>query len=319
MTNPIESFVRTNGWMVLDGGLATELERRGADVTGPLWSGRVALEKPGWVEEVHVAYFEAGADVATTVGYQVTLPGLRRLGLSPDAAEAALRETVELARRARDRYASQAPRRPGRSRPLVAASVGSYGAFLADGSEYTGAYALSSRELARFHRRRIEVLAETRADVLALETIPSVREAEALVETLDRLPAGTDIVCWLSFQCRDGHRLADGTPLREAVSLVGASPRVAAVGVNCVAPKLVRPLLDEAAAATGLPLVAYPNRGDAWDPRRRAWRTSPSRVDFGAFATSWYAAGARLIGGCCRTTPDDIRRIARALRTLREP
>jgi homocysteine S-methyltransferase len=296
VTNPFQAFIERRGAAVLDGGFATELESRGLSLDHALWSARALVEAPEVAAAVHRDYLEAGADVIETATYQATAPGLLAAG-------------VRLACRERDAFGE---REPGgdRPRPLVAASIGSFGASLANGAEYRGDYGLDAATLAAWHRPRLRVLESAGADVLAFETIPSLVEAEALARLLaesDGPPA------WVSFQARDAERVADGSPIEEAVAAVARSPRVLAVGVNCVVPELVTPLLARCAAATSKLLVAYPNRGDAWDPATRRWIERGRDIDFHRLVPEWLASGARLIGGCCRTTPADIRVIAAAL------
>ncbi|MFB3739748.1 MAG: homocysteine S-methyltransferase, partial [Candidatus Velamenicoccus archaeovorus] len=192
MLDPVGSLLARRGVVVLDGGMATELERRGADLHDPLWSARVLLDRPELVREVHRSYFEAGADVAISASYQASFEGLERRGLDPDAAAAVLRRSVELAAQARD----EVERRPDGERRLIAASIGPYGAVLANGAEYTGDYGKDVDELERWHRPRMEVLAASGADLLAIETIPSVVEAEALARALGSLP---ETPAWISF------------------------------------------------------------------------------------------------------------------------
>ncbi len=303
------SIVNLQSSMVLDGGLATELERRGADLRDPLWSARVLLDQPGLVRDVHLAYFRAGADVATTASYQASLPGLMARGLDRRAALAVIRSSVTLARDARDAFCSSQAA-TGRMRPLIAGSVGPYGAALADGSEYRGGYGLSRDQLAEFHLPRLEALLEAGADLLAIETIPSAVEAEVVVGLLDRWP---DARAWVSFTCRDEGHTAEGQPVEAAAQAVFGSPSVIAVGVNCVAPPLVLPLLQRLRAVTDRPLVAYPNSGEVWDSAARCWTGSAAGFDAARDVPAWYAAGARLIGGCCRTTPEDVLCIRQAL------
>jgi len=193
----------------------------------------------------------------------------------------------------------------------VAASVGPYGAFRADGSEYTGAYDLGLDGLLDFHRERMRLLLEAGPDLLACETIPSAVEARALARLLAELPGA---LAWVSFSCRDAARLCDGTPFVDAVRTVAAVPQVAAVGVNCTAPSHVESLLRAAAAVTDKPLVAYPNSGETYDAAARAWRGTSDPLDWGERARAWRAAGARLVGGCCRTGPDHVRAVRAALR-----
>jgi homocysteine S-methyltransferase len=277
--------------VVLDGGLATLLEARGHDLSSDLWSARLLRDDPESVVAAHAEFFDAGAQVATTASYQASFPGFAALGLDADQAADLMRLSVELARRARDEH---------RPDGWVAASVGPYGAFLADGSEYRGDYDLDVADLRRFHRPRIDVLAGAGADVLAVETIPCLAEVEAVCAELD----GTGLVAWLSLSA-DGDRTRAGEPLGEAWRMAADVPEIVAVGVNCCTPGDVLTALEGAGSG---PLVAYPNSGQGWDARRRAW-TGESAFDAGDVA-SWLDAGARLVGGCCRVGPDDIAHVA---------
>lgn len=289
--------LETGSLLVLDGGLATELENRGHDLSSSLWSARLLIEDPGAIRDVHRAYFAAGADVATTASYQGSLSGFAALGV--DGA-VMLRRSVELARQARDEHGSG----------WVAASVGPYGAVLADGSEYRGDYGLSVTQMRRFHRPRLEVLVDAGPDVLAVETIPSLAEAEALVAELEIL----QVPSWLSFTIA-GVSTRAGEPLDEAFSLARSCSAVVAVGVNCSAPDDVLGAVRTAVRASGKPAVAYPNSGESWDATARRW-IGPSgfeteRVD------GWLAAGAQLVGGCCRVGPEAIGAVAARVRARR--
>lgn len=311
MTDPVATFLSRQPVMILDGGLATELERRGADLDDPLWSARQLLDDPELVRQVHRAYLDAGADCIVSASYQATYEGFAGRGLDREATAALLRRSVELAMAARDELWNGLAAPGDRQRPLVAASIGPYGAFLADGSEYRGDYGLEVEDLARFHRRRLEVLQSSGADLLAVETIPSFPEALALAGLLEETsgnagPGGTASVSWMSFSCRDRRSLWDGTPLRRAIEEIEGVPRIVALGVNCTAPELIVGLLREAAAATDKPLVAYPNSGEGYDVATRSWMTAARPFDWRAGCQSWYEAGARLIGGCCRSRPADI-------------
>ena len=291
------------GPVVLDGGLATELEARGHDLSDALWSARLLCDAPDAIEAVHRAYFAAGADVAITASYHATYEGFGLAGVDRDETTRLLRLSVELARRARDAL---------RPDGLVAASVGPYGVVLADGSEYTGDYGSDPEQrIAVVQRPRIEALLASSPDVLALETIPSIREVPVLVELLGELRAGE---AWMTFCCRDSERLSDGTPVEQAVRLASGCDRVVAVGVNCTAPEHVDTLLERARAATGLPLLAYPNSGRTWDRARRAWGRGGVDRFPSAVVGGWRRRGARGIGGCCGIGPDAIAGIARTLR-----
>jgi len=287
--------------LVADGGLATELEARGNDLSDALWSARLLMDAPEEILDAHLAFFRAGAVIATSASYQASFAGFARRG--PDRREAAglMRRSVELARAARDQVAGDGQER------WVAASAGPYGAALADGSEYRGRYGLSVRELAAWHRPRLEVLAAAAPDVLALETVPDVDEAEALVGALD----GLGVPAWLSYTIADGRTRA-GQPLADAFAVASGRPEVVAVGVNCCAPSDVLAAVAAAREVTGKPVIVYPNSGEEWDAGRRAWagrsRYSPAEP------RQWIAAGASIIGGCCRVRPADIAEIARTAR-----
>ncbi len=297
------------GPVVLDGGLATQLERDGHDVTGALWSARLLREDPDAVVAAHRAFLDAGARVVTTASYQATVEGFARAGV--EAAEAAdlLRRSVALARRAVEEagLAGQA---------WVAASVGPYGAMLADGSEYTGAYAAATGgpALQAFHRPRLEVLAEAGADLLACETVPALAEAEALATELARL----DVPAWLSLTTvtapgPDGERVLTrrGEDAAQAFALAREVPAVVAVGVNCTPPGGVLAAVRLAAEASGGPVVAYPNSGETWDAGARRWRGRPHLAP--ADIAAWVGAGARLVGGCCRVGPEQVAVLAEQL------
>lgn len=282
--------------LVLDGGLSNQLAAQGCDLSDPLWTARLLADAPEQIEAAHAAYVRAGAQVLVTASYQATYEGFARRGIGRAEAAGLLRRSVELARRAA----------AGGSGVRVAASVGPYGAMLADGSEYRGRYGRTVRELTAFHRPRIETVAQARPDVLALETVPDVDEAEAML----RAAEGVGVPVWLSYTI-DGDRTRAGQPLADAFALAAGRDDVVAVGVNCCAPGDVAPAVALAAAATGKPVVAYPNSGERWDAGRGRWSGRPA---FSAEdVLGWRTAGARLIGGCCRVGPAAIAGVAAAL------
>jgi homocysteine S-methyltransferase len=289
--------VPENTALIADGGLATELEARGHDLSDGLWSARLLVEAPREVTAVHTAFFRAGAMIATTASYQASFDGFADSGIGRDDTVRLLRRSVELAKTARDEVGDASRR--------VAASVGPYGAARADGSEYRGRYGLGVAQLEDWHRPRLEVLADAGADVLALETIPDVDEAEALVNLVQSL----GVPAWLSYTI-DGTRTRAGQPLADAFAVAVGIPEIVAVGVNCCAPDDVLPAIGQA-RETGKPVIVYPNSGERWDSARRAW-VGPSRFS-ARLAVQWAAAGARVIGGCCRVRPADIAELATAL------
>ena len=306
------------GRRCLDGAFATELERQGIPIDGPLWSARALQEVPGAVVGVHRTYLHAGADVLLTGSYQVSSVGYRATGLpanqAAQAAADALRRSVALA--------GEAQAQAGRSDVLIAASLGPYGAALANGAEFHGEYGFSSdadehAALVAFHAERIAVLAETDADLLAFETLPSLAEARAIEEALRGWPR---LGAWLSFICRDGAHTAHGEPVRACAALAEASPQIVAVGVNCTAPAWVLPLIGELRASTRKPIVVYPNSGEGWDAERRCWiedtTNKAGAAGYEALAAGWFRAGAQLVGGCCRTGPAHTRAVRAAMQQL---
>ncbi len=288
------------GVLISDGGLATELETRGHDLSDALWSARLLVDEPAAIEAVHAAYFHAGADIATTATYQASFEGFAARGLTRTESVRLWQRGVALASAARDACAGDGRRR------WVAASVGPYGAARADGSEYRGRYGRTVAELRAWHRPRMEVLAEAGADLLAVETVPDIDEAEALVDLVNELR----VPAWLSYTI-DGARTRAGQPLADAFAMAADSASIVAIGVNCCSPADVAAAVD-LAARTGKPVVAYPNSGEGWDAARHRW-TGPTQFTPGQ-AREWYARGARIIGGCCRVGPAHIAHLARELR-----
>lgn len=285
---------------VLDGGLATELDTRGFDLSDALWSARLLADAPEAIEAVHLDYFEAGADVAITASYQASYEGFATRGLSRGDTDRLLQRSVALARSARDHYKA---RHPASTRALfVAASVGPYGATRHDGSEYRGDYGLDEDALADFHRPRVAALLGAAPDLLACETLPSLLEARALLRVLHEHPNAR---AWVTFTCRDESRTSAGDAIAECARCLDAEPQVVAMGINCVDPALVTSLVRSMAAATDKPIVVYPNSGEVWNAAGRCWEGTASR--FTAHLEEWIDAGASWLGGCCRTTPADIR------------
>jgi homocysteine S-methyltransferase len=293
-------FVLPPDGLILDGGLATELEAAGHDLTDDLWSARLLVDEPAAITAAHVAFYRAGASVATTASYQASFAGFAAHGIARGEAVQLLRRSVELADAARLELAGD-----GRQR-WVAASVGPYGAALADGSEYRGRYGLTVQQLSDWHRPRLEILAEAGADVLALETVPDLDEGAALMTAV----AGLGVPAWLTYSI-DGDRTRAGQPLAEAFAVAVDVPEVVAVGVNCCRPEDVAAAVETALEVTGKPVIVYPNSGEAWDAQRRTWVGSPGFSP--DLARQWRAAGAQLVGGCCRVTPADIATLTRAL------
>ncbi|KAL9256725.1 Homocysteine S-methyltransferase 2-like protein [Drosera capensis] len=326
-SSPLSELLRRSGGVaVLDGGLATELERHGADLNDPLWSAKCLLSSPHLIRQVHLDYLEAGADIIITASYQGTVQGFKAKGFSQEESEALLKKSVEIACEARDIYyakCSEGSQNDNNDsskifihRPiLVAASVGSYGAYLADGSEYSGNYGDAMRVdfLKDFHRRRVQVLADSGADLIAFETTPNKVEAQAYAELLD--DENVNIPAWLSFNSKDGINVVSGDSLLECASVAENCQKIIGVGINCTPPRFIHGLISYVKKVTTKPIIIYPNSGERYDPDLKEWveNTGVSDEDFVSYVNKWHETGASLIGGCCRTTPSTIRAIYKAL------
>lgn len=310
-------FVRDCGGIaIIDGGLATELEANGADLNDPLWSAKCLFHSPHLIRKVHLDYLEAGANVLITSSYQATIQGFESRGFSREQSEGLLRKSVEVAceaRRILQEKLAKASKTP--HQVLIAASIGSYGAYLADGSEYSGDYgeAINLEALKDFHRERFLILADSGADLIAFETIPNKLESQAYAELLKE--NDIKIPAWFSFNSKDGVHVVSGDSLVECISIAESCKQVVAVGINCTPPRFIHGLLVTIRKVTTKPILIYPNSGETYDPDIKEWvqeSTGVSDEDFVSYVTKWHEAGASLIGGCCRTTPNTIRAICKA-------
>jgi homocysteine S-methyltransferase len=308
------------GLRVLDGGLATELERAGCDLASPLWSGAILRTQPERVLAVHRSYLEAGADCLLTASYQLSAMGFREIGIAAsaadDAARDAMRQSVAIAEEARRAYA-QAEIGTGRKprRVWIAGSLGAYGAALHNGAEFHGNYAIGHAALVAFHAERIAAMRDTAADFLAFETVPSLAEAQAILEALARFP---EVPAYISFTCRDDAHTGHGEPIEECARLLDAAPQIIAIGINCTAPRHILPLIQRIRPVSSKRIAVYPNSGETWVPEERntashGWTGAANPIGFEEMAHTWRRAGADWIGGCCRTGPEHIRAVAAAL------
>ncbi|MDN7089442.1 homocysteine S-methyltransferase [Lactiplantibacillus plantarum] len=291
------------GPVVSDGAMATELEKRGVATNSALWSATAMLDHPDAIQTVHQSYLDAGAKIMTTNTYQANVPAFEQAGIAAAQARQLIQQAVTIAHTARD--ASHV------TDAVIAGSIGPYGAYLADGSEYTGAYQLTPSAYQDFHRERLALIMAAGVDVLALETMPRLDEVQALVQLITT--TWTQQPYWVSFSIKDPQTLCDGTSLAVAAKWVAAQPNVVAVGVNCTTLENIAPALTTLKAAVAVPLIVYPNSGDQYDPVTKTWQETHLSHQFASFVPQWLAAGARIIGGCCRTTPKDIATVARAL------
>lgn len=321
----ISAFLSTNkSPIILDGALATYLETLGCDISSALWSASILLSQPSLIKKTHLDYFRAGANAAITASYQASIPSLiSNLGISEVEAREVVRKSVELAGEAREEYisekvsiSSESNEASIRENLWIAGSIGPYGASLSDGSEYTGAYSLPHEDMKSFHRARMQVLVHAGVDILACETMPSAPEIRALLDLLTVEFPGTE--AWFSFTLRDSAHIADGTPLSEIAEMFAGVEQVVALGFNCVDDEVALAALETLGPLVkGQAMVVYPNSGESWNAQERAWEGSRTEgTTLREKTVTWWRAGAKMIGGCCRTTPEDTREMKQALEEI---
>jgi len=293
--------------LLIDGGLSNVLEKQGHDLNHKLWTAKLLETNPESIIQAHYSYLESGAQCITTSSYQASVPGFMATGHNRDKAEALIRKTVELAEIAIERAIIKGL---VDHKPLIAASIGPYGAYLADGSEYRGNYGVSDETLKEFHRDRMRLLDGSNADFFACETVPSFQEARVLSEIL----VDCDKPAWISFSCKNEHEINDGTRIEECASVFANHSNVFAMGVNCTAPKYVSGLIELMKSGSGAKkIVVYPNSGEAYNAESKTWLGLSDPELFVAMAKEWIKMGADIIGGCCRIGPDHIRSISEFL------
>lgn len=304
--NHVERILAEFPFVVIDGGLATELEKMGYNLKDRLWSAKILAEAPDAVMQVHRSYLDAGADCIITSSYQATVPGFISSGYSRGESVDLIWRSMQLARDAIGQF-MESGFDSERPEPFVAASAGCYGAFLADGSEYRGDYRLSLKEYKDFHRERIGILADAGADFIAFETFPNIDEGIAVADLMNDFP---DLFYWVVFTASDEKHISNGELFSDCVKELGGRKNLAGIGINCSRPELVSPLLGEVSSLVKVPLVVYPNSGEHFDTGCTCWTDESSTADFSLLSEEWYNLGAGAIGGCCRTGPDDIRKVS---------
>ncbi len=299
--NPIKTLLEQKKHIVIDGALASELQRRGCDLNDSLWSAKVLIEQPELIQQVHYDYFVAGADCAITASYQATPMGFAPKGIELEESIKLIKTSVKLAQQAKMQYLNDIKQDKAL---LIAGSVGPYGAYLANGSEYTGDYQLSESEFIAFHKDRVAALIDVGVDILACETMPSFLEIKALAKLIQQFPM---VNCWFSLTLKDQKHISDGTPLTEVIEYLNSIEQIVSVGINCIALEKVTPALEVLSKLTSKPLIVYPNSGEQYDPTTKQWhKNHDHNCTFANQLDVWINLGAKLIGGCCQTTPDDI-------------
>ncbi|MBZ4025597.1 homocysteine S-methyltransferase [Ligilactobacillus salivarius] len=293
----------TNHTVVLDGAMSTPLERLGADTNNDLWTAKALIDNEELVYEVHKMYFEAGADLIITDTYQANVQAFEKVGYSEKEARNLIKKAVKIAQKARDDYKNKTGKHN-----YIAGTIGPYGAYLANGSEYRGDYELSTKEYQQFHLPRIEELATTGVDILAIETQPKLDEVLAILELLKEKYPQQKV--YVSYTLSDDDTISDGTPLPRAIHALEDYSQVIAVGINCVKLELVEPALKNMKEITDKHLIVYPNSSAVYDPKSKTWSQPKTSATFEELIPNWYEAGARIIGGCCTTGPKEIKAVA---------
>ena len=293
--------------LLIDGGLSNVLEKQGCNLNNKLWSAKFLETNPEAIIQAHYAYLKSGAQCITTSSYQASVPGFMANGHDRVTAEAFIFKSILLAEIAIKRFMASGN---NDYKPLIAASIGPYGAYLADGSEYHGNYGVSDETLREFHLDRIRLLDRSNSDFFACETIPSFQEARVLAEIIKQANKSA----WLSFSCKDEHHLNDGTKIEECVSFFASHPKIFAIGVNCTAPKYISGLIKSIKTQSGTKkIVVYPNSGEAYNAKSKTWLGLSDTNFFVAMAKEWMELGTDILGGCCRIGPDHIRSISNIL------
>ena len=293
--------------LLLDGGLSNELERQGCNLNQKLWSAKLLESNPEAIILAHLSYLESGAGCIITSSYQATLPGFMAIGYDKPSASGLILKSVQLAEEARSRFLSL---NPHASKPLIAASIGPYGAYLADGSEYRGDYVISDQELTDFHEPRINLLDNSTADILAYETIPCFQEAKVLSEILKNVKKPA----WISFSCKDGKHISDGTPIEQCAAYFAHHPTVFAIGVNCTSPEFISALIRSIKTKSGnKKIVVYPNSGAVYHAKSKTWSGLSDLSSCEIMVKEWMDLGADIIGGCCGIGPQQIKAMSKII------
>ena len=296
-------LLKNNKLVIIDGAMATQLEARGCDINDELWSAKMLAERPELIEDVHYTYFEVGADIGISASYQATVPGFMKKGFSREESENLVKKSMTPLINARNKYQQK---HPERKNLVASAAIGPYGAYLADGSEYRGDYKVEPEVIEAFHKERMQLLKDAGAEIFACETLPCLWEAEIILKAAKEL----DVPCWFSFSCKDNEHISDGTPIADCAERLDKEDIVKAIGVNCTYPIYISELIKNIKSKSTKPVIVYPNRGEEYDPVKKVWLGAQNGKSFGCWAEKWYEDGAQAIGGCCRTTPEDIKEAA---------
>lgn len=308
--NIFEQILEKQKAIIIDGALGTQIQKNGHNVSDSLWSAKFLDEDPQVIKDVHMQYLDSGADIIITSSYQASFEGFLKKGFTYEKVVELLKLSINIAIEARDEFWENNSD-TNRIKPLVAASIGPYGAYLADGSEYSGNYEISDEELKNFHKKRLEVLIQTNPDIYAFETIPSLNEAKILCELIDEFNLTNS---WITFSAKDDSFTNAGNEINESIKILENTKSLGAIGINCTAPQYMPKLIKNIKANTNKPIVIYPNGGSKYNPITKLWEQGEiSPIEYAKMSHLWVSKGAKLIGGCCLTTPQEIKEIRKVL------
>ncbi|WP_417880910.1 homocysteine S-methyltransferase [Vibrio sp.] len=308
MRQNVKDIINHRDFLITDGAAGSHLEAMGCDLNDSLWTAKILKENPALIKQLHYDYFQAGADFGVTVSYQATIDGFIQQGMSHTQAIDLIKSSACLLLEARDEWWHQEGKNQHRMYPITTGSIGPYGAYLADGSEYRGDYELPRETLRKFHQPRIELLWEQGIDMFAVETIPRLDEAIVITEIIQALGAK----CWISFSAKDDHHISHGQAIHECIRALEPYGCIVALGINCTAPQYISGLVKQIQSSTQKPIVAYGNLGQHYDPNTKVWAEHHhgNSKEYLEYVQEWKSQGVRIIGGCCGTTPNDIKQIA---------
>ncbi len=304
--NLIKNFLEKQNALILDGALGTQMQNHGFNINDSLWSAKFLDENPNAIKLVHKEYLEAGADCIITSSYQASLEGFLEKGFSEEKADHLISSSIKIAKDTRDEF-WESYKNSDRLKPLVAASIGPYGAYLANGAEYSGAYEISEKKLSSFHKRRLDTIMKMSPDIIACETIPLFSEIKILSKLLEKYKTTTS---WLCLSAKNESLTNAGDDVEEVISWLNAQKHIDAIGVNCTAPQYISTLVKKIKKLSDKLIVIYPNGGSAYNPITKLWESSlTNSEEFAKMAYLWNSLGANIIGGCCETTPKEIKKI----------
>lgn len=318
--------------LVLDGALGTQLESiipNDSEIqpkNDPLWSTKVLMTQPKLIERIHYQYLQSGSDIIMTSTYQASCAGLIKYANSyTDEVAHVWERSVDMANNAIRRHKLENNTKPIRNRdPIICGSVGPYGAFLANGAEYTGEYGMiSNEELEKHHFKLLQFLIlHPDVKLIAIETIPNFREFKVLVNLLTKLLSlhGPNQKFYLSINVRNESEMCDGTPVEKVMNYLNFKMKtmgilqrnIFAIGYNCVDYHLVTSLIDNLTMFNEfhIPMIVYPNLGYVYSTKHEEYIAYQDTNELELMILDWLKRGVKIIGGCCGSGPQEIEKIS---------